>query len=235
MSTYYLFDAHTPDPLVPSAVRIKDVVRGATSVQLHGTFPVRVPDWIQLESDPANLQELLDMKVAALQAKYSNRDNVYGRPFIEFSHMLDHTDMAPSPFGAVMSGARIGSQFQSQALTLTRNTNPTVNQPDSDNDGYAVNVGSVRVIVEAFNLDITNPRDGRASLVYSELEFGVNGSGDPDPADIEVSVDDGVGWTTANATGGLIEMPAVGPNLKLRIGGNFNTNRYGIGFWAILY
>jgi len=216
MSTHYMIDAHT-NPIANS--EINDVRLSTVASEINGNFIVRVPSDIRLASTPTSLNDLLAKKIAGIQERYAGF-GVAGSPQIEFSHMLDGTDVVlPSNtgFNRVYIGERYGCWFEGTFSTTTRTIGPSVN--------------TVIVLVEFFNKSLSDPKDGLTTLTYTDLVH----DGASDPAQVDISLDNGANYLTSISLGVPITTSNGGNQLSLRFDRNIGGLPTGISFWAILY
>jgi len=90
MSTFYLFDGHTPvlddSPLV-DVIKVPDT---STPVDIGTSFPVRVSDDIRIPREPTSPTDLETMKHTAIQERYGFGNIVY-------DDLLSAPTLHPSP------------------------------------------------------------------------------------------------------------------------------------------
>jgi len=81
MSTIYLYDGHTT-PVASSP--LVDVIKAppSTPVEIGTSFPVRIPENLSLPREPADVYDLVSLKVEALEQKTGFGDSLY-EDFIE--------------------------------------------------------------------------------------------------------------------------------------------------------
>lgn len=210
MSTHFLIDAHT-DPIGDSPV--KDVRLSTTTSPMNGNFVVRVSPGTRITSQPSVLSDLLTQKIDGILEQYRGF-GVAGFPQIEYSHMLDSSDIIfPGAGDSVNLGERFG-------CLLAGNNIETVNRNVSGP------VTSVIVLVEWFDRVLQDPKDGVATYYYTEQDH----SG---PREVDVSMDNKANYETDIQLGVPVTTVNAGSDLSLR----FSTggSRAGLGFWAIIY
>jgi hypothetical protein len=217
MSTHYLIDAHTPT-LLDSEVNDVRYVEDGTSVT-NGNFVVRVPDGVKLESEPENLQDLLDKKYAGLLAYYPGYTNIV------YDALLDSADITSLfPTQQTKLGARgiIGKNAGATFATSVVPLGTTVTQ--------------LIVDVEFFELRYRNPKTGKLEKVYEEVEA-------PNQA-VNVSVDGGSTFNFA-PPGSIVTVPPANQGNQLQVrfegttyvgpGGGGGRGFLYLGSWAVIY
>ena len=214
MSTYYLFDMHS-NPITDS--RLRGVILdpdGTTAIDRTGSFVVRVPPGVQIDTEPTNLTELLTEKYAGLLASFA------GFTRITFDDLLDATNLN----AAASSQASFGDRSNIIAFS---------NGAIIESDPTALSGGApTEAIVtwEAFQSVSAGSLGVRQVLQYQEVAAD-------DFLQVDVSFNGGTDFNTVTNSGLLAIPPAeVGTSFVIR----FTSQALGlanvqISSWSVIY
>ncbi len=208
MSSHYLIDAHT----IPiTSGDINEVRYNVTESPLMGTHVIRVSESMPLSAEPSNLSSLLQSKYNAMLAFYATFSNIVFEDFTD----TPGVDLANSTnvHAGIRSTTKVGG------TTGVLRTNASV---------LGAPTGLVVVLWEAYKVITTNPKTGRLTRLYQEM--------DADSFDVEISFNNGATWTAVTDRAiQNIAAPDQGTDLVLRFTNTSAVNSYWLGSWAVLF
>lgn len=225
MSTIYLYDGHT-SPVADSP--LVDVIKAppSTPVEIGTSFPIRVPDDVSIPHEPTDVNDLVTMKLDALQRRSGLPNAIY-------------EDFLVNP-GVSVPTANFNPRLVGDRVSFTLYQNPGDVWMD------AVSIGSpapdiVRLDFDAFLYTIeTDTVTGRCRRMLTDITEETYGGSEVNAIinfdGTQVTLDAKT-FTILPNTHTIVDPANQGTNPSLGFQGALSGGRRNVvvGFWALFY